>query len=131
MACGARSGLKLILLVWDKANELWLNGLWSPFEGRKYSGSRIGGEDVACVECAVISFIPARDVPSLGTRGGQCRRSERCMSDTKGAKGRCRQHARWGVCEEGQGLASRRSRRLGQLAEFGREQGGIDGTSAC
>src|SRR6266566_2649857 len=40
------------------------NGLGSPFEGRKYSGSRIREEAAVYVESPVISLIPARNVPS-------------------------------------------------------------------
>ncbi len=31
MACGARSGLKLITPALQRCNGCWLNGLWSPF----------------------------------------------------------------------------------------------------
>ena len=86
MACGARSGLKRFYLRDERLLLGRLNGLWSPFEGRKYSGSRIAGEDVAYVECAVIALIPDGDYPSVGIREDQRRPSERCLSDTKGSR---------------------------------------------
>jgi len=62
-----------------------LNGLWSPFEGRKYSVSRIGEEAAVCIEWALISLILAGDLPSVGLKEEHGRRSERCIGGRKGS----------------------------------------------
>ena len=85
MAWEAHSGLKLEPEERLVEPLLGLNGLGSPFEGRKYSVSRIGEEAAVCVEWALLSLILAGDLPSVGLKEEYCRWSERRISGRKGS----------------------------------------------
>src|SRR5712692_1886765 len=100
-------------------------------EGRKYSGSRIGGEAAVFGECAAISLIPAGTGASLGTRGDHRRRSDRRMCGRKGSRRQAKAALTLGSVRGIHGLTSRRYGWLGELAQLRRKQGGVDGTRTC